>query len=95
MVMQQRLSLVTLGVADLERSKRFYEALGWRAHPGDDGVLFQVNGVVFALWGRSALAEDSAVVDGGGSGGVTLVQNVGSPAEVNEVLADAERAGAR
>ena len=93
--MEQRVSLVTLGVADLARSKRFYEALGWQAHPGDDDVVFfQTGGMVVALWGRSDLAEDSAVVDSGGWGGVTLAHNVRSPAEVGEVLAAAEAAGA-
>ena len=90
------MSLVTLGVADLARSRRFYEALGWQARPGDDDVVFfQTGGLVVALWGRAELAEDSAVVDGGGWGGVTLAQNVRSPAEVDEVLAAAESAGAR
>lgn len=89
------MSLVTLGVADLARSKRFYEALGWQAHPGDDGVVFfQTGGIVVALWGRSELAEDSAVVDSGGWGGVTLAHNVRSPAEVDELLAAADAAGA-
>ena len=94
--MEQRLSLVTLGVADLARSTRFYEALGWQAHPGTDGVaFFQVNGFVLALWGRSDLAEDSVVADSGGWGGVTLAHNVRSPSEVDEVLAAAQQAGAR
>lgn len=89
------MSLVTLGVADLARSKRFYEALGWQANPGDDGVVFfQTGGIVVALWGRSELAEDSAVVDSGGWGGVTLAHNVRSPAEVDELLAAADAAGA-
>lgn len=93
--MEQRVSLVTLGVADIERSKRFYEALGWRAHPGDEDVIFfQVGGFIVALWGRAELAADSAVVDAGGWGGVTLAQNVRSPAEVDEVLAIAKAAGA-
>lgn len=93
--MEQRLSLITLGVADLRRARRFYEALGWRAHPGDDGVVFfQVNGFVLALWDRAELAADSAATDGGGWGGVTLAQNVRTPAEVDEVLREAEAAGA-
>jgi predicted lactoylglutathione lyase len=92
--MEQRLSLVTLGVADLERATRFYEALGWQRHPGDDGVsFFQTGGLVVALWGRSELAEDSAVVDSGGWGGVTLAQNVRTPAEVDAVLETAAQAG--
>lgn len=93
--MEQRLSLVTLGVADLERATRFYEALGWQPNRDADGVtFFQTGGLVVALWSRSELAVDSAVVDSGGWGGVTLAQNVRSPQEVNDVLAAAERAGA-
>ncbi len=92
--MEQRLSLVTLGVADLERATRFYEALGWQPNRDADGVtFFQTGGIVVALWGRSELAEDSAVVDSGGWGGVTLAQNVRDPAEVDAVLTAAEQAG--
>jgi len=87
-------SLVTLGVADLERSKRFYAALGWRPHADQqDVVFFQTGGFVVALWGRAALAEDSAVVDTGGWGGITLAQNVRTVEEVDQVLAAAEAAG--
>lgn len=93
--MEQRVSLVTLGVTDLERSKRFYEALGWQAAPGEEGVVFfQTGGFIVALWGRADLAEDSAVVDNGGWGGVTLAQNVRTTGEVDQVLATAEAAGA-
>ena len=94
--MEQRLSLVTLGVSDLGRARRFYEALGWRsgAAPDDDVVFFRAGGTVLALWGRGELAEDSGVEDGGGWGGVTLAHNVRSPKEVDSVLAEAERAGA-
>ena len=91
------MSVLTLGVADLRRARAFYEALGWKtgAEPGDDVVFFQAGGMVVSLWGRDRLAADSAVEDGGGWGGVTLAHNVGSPAEVDEVLAQAEAAGAR
>jgi catechol 2,3-dioxygenase-like lactoylglutathione lyase family enzyme len=94
---EQRLTLITLGVADLARARAFYEALGWttRARPEDDVVFFQAGGLIVALWSRDALAEDTAVEDGGGWGGVTLAHNVGSPAEVDAVLAEARRAGAR
>ena len=94
--MEQRLSLVTLGVSDLGRARRFYEALGWQtgAAPDDDVAFFQAGGTVLALWGRGELAEDSGVEDGGGWGGVTLAHNVRSPEEVDAVLAEAERAGA-
>jgi catechol 2,3-dioxygenase-like lactoylglutathione lyase family enzyme len=94
--MEQRLSLITLGVADLERARAFYEALGWRSptDPADGVAFFPSGGMVVALWSREALAEDSGVADGGGWGGVTLAHNVRSPAEVDEVLGEAERAGA-
>ena len=95
--MEQRLSLVTLGVADLAAARRFYETLGWRAGSGssDDVVFFQAGGMIVGLWNRAALAEDSGVADVGGWGGVTLAHNVGSPAEVDAVLAEARAAGAR
>jgi uncharacterized protein len=95
--MEQRLSLVTLGVADVERARAFYEALGWKtsAAPGDDVVFFQAGCLVVALWSRSELAMDSGVEDGGGWGGVTPAHNVRSPAEVDAVLEEARAAGAR
>ncbi len=93
--MDQRVSLITLGVADAARSRRFYEALGWTGQsPDGDVVFFQVGGMVLALWAREKLAEDSCVTDGGGWGGVTRAYNVESPADVDAVIAQAERAGA-
>jgi catechol 2,3-dioxygenase-like lactoylglutathione lyase family enzyme len=93
---EQRVSLVTLGVSDLARSRSFYEALGWvtRAEPGDDVVFFQAGGLIVALWSRAELAADSGVEDTGGWGGITLAHNVRSPAEVDAVLAEAAAAGA-
>jgi catechol 2,3-dioxygenase-like lactoylglutathione lyase family enzyme len=95
--MEQRLSLVTLGVADLARARRFYEALGWTtgAGPDDDVVFFQAGGMIVALWGREHLAEDSGVEDSGGWGGVTLAHNVAGPEYVDAVLEEARAAGAR
>jgi uncharacterized protein len=94
--MEQRLSLVTLGVSDLARAKRFYEALGWvtNTDPELDVFFFQAGGMVVALWDRASLAEDSGVEDTGGWGGVTLAHNVRSPEEVDRVIAEAEAAGA-
>jgi predicted lactoylglutathione lyase len=94
--MEQRLSLVTLGVADLARARRFYEKLGWvtNAEPEDTVVFFQAGGAIVSLWGRQQLAEDSGVEDAGGWGGITLAHNVRSPAEVDAVLAEAAAAGA-
>jgi len=95
--MEQRLSLVTLGVSDLAASRSFYEALGWVSQtPPDLGVVFfQSGGMVLALWSREQLAEDSTVEDNGGWGGVTLAHNVRSPEQVDAVLHQAESAGAR
>jgi predicted lactoylglutathione lyase len=95
--MEQRISLVTLGVADLERARRFYEALGWSSDskPEDDVVFFQAGGIIVGLWGRAELTEDSGVVDTGGSAGMTLAHNVRSPEEVDATLAEAVRAGAK
>ena len=95
--MKQRVNLITLGVADLGRARRFYQALGWEtnAEPDDDVVFFQAGDMVFALWDRARLAEDSFVRDSGGWGGVTLAVNVGSPAEVDAIAAEARTAGAR
>ena len=95
--MEQRVSLLTLGVADLPRSRAFYEALGWStdAGPGDDVVFFQAGPMILGLWSRERLAEDSGLPDGGGFGGMTLAHNVSSPAQVDGVIAEARAAGAR
>ena len=94
--MEQRISLVTLGVADLARSRRFYEELGWRGQELEETVFFQAGGQAVVLWGRHKVAEDAGVVDNGlGTfGGVTLAHNVGSRDEVDAVMAAAEGAGA-
>lgn len=94
--MEQRLSLVTLGVSNLARARAFYEALGWTTNAAaeDDVVFFQAGGMILALWSRRQLAEDSGVSDNGGWGGITLAYNTHSPAEVDEVLEQARVAGA-
>ncbi len=93
--MEQRLSLVTLGVSDVARSRAFYEQLGWSSDSeGDDVVFFQSGGMIVALWDRSSRAIDSAVRDDGGWGGVTLAHNVASPEAVDHVLEEARAAGA-
>jgi predicted lactoylglutathione lyase len=93
--MDQRMSLITLGVSDLSRARAFYEALGWKtgAGPDDDVVFFQANCMVVALWSRASLAEDSGVEDTGGWGGITLAYNTRSPAEVDAVIEEARSAG--
>jgi predicted lactoylglutathione lyase len=93
---KQRVNLITLGVGDLGRARRFYEALGWTtgAKPDDDVVFFQAGEMVLALWDRVRLAEDSGVEDGGGWGGVTTALNFDSAAEVDAVIEEARSAGA-
>jgi predicted lactoylglutathione lyase len=97
--MEQRLSLITLGVSDVSRAQAFYEALGWRLDAGVDDetdhvAFFQAGGMILALWDRGKLARDSGVEDTGGWGGVTLAHNVRSPDEVDDLLAEARDAGA-
>ena len=93
--MDQRVSLITLGVADFERARAFYEALGWSGESPDGEVMFfQAGGMIMAIWSREKLAEDTAVTDNGGWGGITLAYNTRSPAEVDAVIAEADAAGA-
>ncbi len=93
--MEQRVSLITLGVTDLARSRAFYEGLGWKtgAAPDDDVVFFQAGGMIVALWDRAKLAEDSGVQDPGGSSGFTLAYNVREPAEVDTIAGEVRAAG--
>lgn len=96
--MKQTISFVTLGVADLERSRRFYRSLGWRESSGSQAevAFFQVGNVGFALFGREALAGDAGVAAGGtGFAGFTLAHNVGSEAAVSTALDEAVAAGGR
>lgn len=94
--MEQRVSLITLGVDDLVRARRFYEQLGWRGQEADGTVFFQAGGQVIVLWGRDALAADAGVPDDGRGtfGGTSLALNVRSVAEVDDVIREAEAAGA-
>jgi predicted lactoylglutathione lyase len=93
---EQRVTLITLGVRDVAGSRAFYERLGWRvALEVEETVFFQAGDLVVTLWGRDKLAADSGVEDGGGWGGVTLAHNVRSREEVDRVIQDALAAGAR
>jgi catechol 2,3-dioxygenase-like lactoylglutathione lyase family enzyme len=94
--MEQRITLVTLGVADLARARRFYEELGWRGQEVSDTVFFSAGGMALVLWSRSALAEDCGVEDTGtgGFGGIALAHNTRSREEVDALLAAAARGGA-
>jgi len=92
----QRVTLITLGVADLARARAFYEALGWRAAQAFDGVVFfQMHGAALALFGVGDLAADQGRPDTAlGTGAMTLAQNFASEAEVDEAFARARAAGA-
>lgn len=94
--MEQRVSLVTLGVTDLARGRAFYEALGWTGQEVEETVFYQAGSIALVLWGRDKLAADSGVDDRGraGFGGITLAHNVRSADEVDAVLRDAAAAGA-
>lgn len=94
--MEQRLSLITLGVTDLARARRFYEdGLGWTKGNDEDEVAFyQLNGLILAVWTRADLAEDANVVDTGATfSGISIAFNTRSHDEVDEVLAQVEAAG--
>ena len=94
--MDQRVSLVTLGVDDLDRARSFYERLGWHGREIEETVFLQAGPMMLVLWGRTKLAADSGVPDTGRGAfdGVTLAQNVRSAAEVDEIVAVADAAGA-
>lgn len=94
--MEQRISLVTLGVADVSRARAFYERLGWRGQEVEETVFFQAGGIAVVLWGLEKLADDAGMHDPGteGFGGVVLAHNVRARTEVDEVMAAAEQAGA-
>ncbi|MFD6562710.1 VOC family protein [Micromonospora profundi] len=91
--MEQRISLVTLGVTDVARAKAFYEQLGWRGQEVEETVFFQAGGLALVLWSRDKLAADAGITDPG-TGAMTLAQNVRSRAEVDELIATAMEAGA-
>ena len=98
--MEQRLTLVTLGVQDLARARAFYEALGWRPAKASQGdvVFFQLGGgLALSLFPRESLAADAKVADDAPTGfsGITLAHNVREKADVATVLAAAEAAGGR
>jgi uncharacterized protein len=93
--MEPRVSLVTLGVADLARAKAFYAALGWEGQEVQETVFVQAGPLAVVLWSRAKLAEDSGIEDDGGSfGGMALAQNVRSRDEVDAIVAAAAAAGA-
>jgi uncharacterized protein len=96
--MEQRVSIITLGVADLKRSREFYERLGWRRSmaKAEGVVFFQAGGTALALYPRYELAKDANVTpQGDGFRGISLAYNARNRGEVDSVLEDAEAAGAK
>jgi len=95
--MEQRLSLVTLGVRDLAAAKAFYEQLGWRGQEVEETVFLQAGGIAVVLWSREKLAADCGLpcdAPATGFGGIVLAHNVRSQAEVDDIVAAARDAGA-
>src|SRR5215471_17112537 len=93
--MGQRISLVTLGVDDLERSRSFYEALGWKGQEVEQTAFYQAGGSVLVLWGRDKLAADCGIADveRGTFDGVVLAHNVRSRGEVDDIMNRVAAAG--
>lgn len=91
----QRVTLITLGVADLAAARAFYARLGWVQHPGPEGVAFyQMHGTVLALFGKADLAADQGRPDTPlGTGAITLAQNFATEVEVDAAYAAALKAG--
>ncbi|WP_300546464.1 VOC family protein [Roseovarius sp.] len=92
----QRVTLITLGVGDIERSKAFYGALGWSPAQEQEGVAFyQMNGLVLGLFGKADLAKDQGRSEAElGTGASTLAQNFATESEVDAAYQTAIAAGA-
>lgn len=95
--MEPRVSIITIAVDDLDRAVRFYDAMGLKRHAGiTDGVaFFQMGGAILALFPRKSAEEDSGIAFGAAPSAIYLAYNTRSEAEVDEVLAAAEKAGGR
>jgi uncharacterized protein len=97
--MRQKLNLITLGVADFQKALNFYETgLGWKKSSAslDDLALFNLGGIIMAIYPRKLLAEDATISDkGSGFPGITLSFNAKSEKEVDEVLKEVEKLGAK
>lgn len=94
--MEQRISVVTLGVADIQRARAFYDRLGWQGQEVEETVFYQAGGLALVLWNRQKLALDAGIADGesDGFGGMTLAHNVRTKGEVDRIVAAARQAGA-
>lgn len=96
LAVDQRISLITLGVVDLHRARSFYERLGWRGQEVEETVFFQAGGMAVVLWALDRLAADCGISarEPGGFDGIAIAHNVRSAEEVDAILAAAEQAGA-
>lgn len=97
--MEHRVTLITLGVSDLQRSARFYlDGLGWKAtEDSSEHIIFiQMNGFLLSLYPHNKLAADATVLEDRSSfRGFTLAYNVSNPSQVDQILATAQKAGAK
>ncbi len=97
-ITRQKIAMITLGVADIDRAVSFYErGLGWKRSPASTKnlIVYSLGGIGIALYPRKMLAEDATVdEEGGGFSGVTLSHNTKNEAEVDAVLLEAVKAGA-
>lgn len=94
--MDQRVSLITLGVADVQRARAFYQRLGWEGQEAEETVFIQAGSIALVLWSRAKLALDCGLADDQAAGfsGVVLAHNVRADAQVDDIIAAAEGAGA-
>ena len=98
MTVPARVSLATLGVADVERATAFYVALGWRLSPASvagEVSFFDTDGALLGLWDLAALAADTGQTPSAGFRPTMLAMNLGSPEEVDAAFEDVRRAGGR
>ncbi|MEK9179178.1 MAG: VOC family protein [Patescibacteria group bacterium] len=96
--MQPRISIITLGVKDLKASTKFYLALGFPLQPPENDMIsfFELSGTQLALYPKDLLAKDAKVLEtGSGFSGFTLAHNVHSKEEVDTIMKEAERIGAK
>ena len=97
--MEQRISIITLGVSDLKKARAFYDALGWRVASEDQAeeiVVYDLQNIALALYPWDKLVEDAKVPsERSGYSAVTIAHNVNSEGEVNDVLEEAQKAGGK
>lgn len=97
--MRQKINIITLGVLDLKKTLEFYEnGLGWKKSKASQAniAFFQMGGIVLAFYPKDSLAEDAKIpLDGNGFSGITIAYNAKTETEVDEVLKEVEKLGAK